>query len=110
MASELTEVCGFQMGTVEKGWHQGTDVTCVSRAARTHLLEAYVTPLRNPLPVVRIPLRATDHDVLLSIQPLIDRCYRMGAYWNSDHENVPGPELPPEERDWVTERVRAAGS
>jgi len=84
-------------------------ITCVSRAARAHLLEAYVTQLRNPLPVVSIPLRATDHDVLLSIQPLIDRCYRMGAYWNADHQNVPGPELTSDERDWVTERVRAAG-
>jgi len=84
-------------------------VTCVSRAARTHLLEAYVTPLRNPLPVVRIPLRATDHDVLLPIQPLLNRCYRMGAYWNADHQNVPGPELTAEERDWVTDQVRAAG-
>ena len=84
-------------------------ITCVSRAARTHLLEAYVTPLRNPLPVVRVPLRVTDHDVLLALQPLIDRCYRMGAYWNADQRNVPGPELIVEERDWVEERVRAAG-
>lgn len=84
-------------------------INCVSRAARTHLLEAYVTPLRNPLPVVRVPLRATDHDVLLALQPLIDRCYRMGAYWNADQRNVPGPELIIEERNWVEERVRAAG-
>jgi len=65
--------------------------------------------LASPLPVIRVPLRETDPDVLLALQPLIDRCYRMGAYWNADHETLPGPDVPADERAWITERVRAAG-
>ncbi len=83
---------------------QGTHyTTCVSRAARPHLIEVYATPLREPLPVLSIPLRAQDKDVLLPLQPLIDRCHRMGAYWNADYDHLPGPGLPADEAAWVAE-------
>ncbi len=84
-------------------------LACVGRAARMHLLEGYVTPLREPLPVLSIPLRESDRDVLLPLQPLVDRCHRMGAYWNADYTTLPSPEWPPEEIEWINGRLRDAG-
>jgi hypothetical protein len=84
-------------------------ISCVSRMTYPQRREVYVTALRDPLPTLRIPSRATDSDVILALQPLVDRCYRMGAYWNVDQTNVPAPALAEEEATWVAERVMAAG-
>lgn len=35
-------------------------------------------PLRERLPVNRVPLRPTDADVMLELQPLIDPCHQRG--------------------------------
>jgi hypothetical protein len=50
---------------------------------------------------VRIPLRQSDQNVVLALQPLVDRCYRMGGYFNEEHRLVPGPPLSAEEAAWV---------
>lgn len=82
---------------------------CVYRAPSTTKLEVYATSLREPLPNLSIPLRRTDKDVVLALQPLVDRCHRMGGYWDADYRNVPAPPLPEEESAWVNERLQAAG-
>jgi len=84
-------------------------IVCVSRAAKPHQKEYYQTRLTSALPNVRIPLRAEDRDVVLPLQQLVDRCYRMGAYWNENHANLPNPPLEEEEMVWVEERLKAAG-
>jgi hypothetical protein len=54
---------------------------CVYRAAVAQpCYEVYRVPLRERLPVIRIPLRATDADVPLDLQALIDQCDRNGGY------------------------------
>ncbi len=70
--------------------------------------EVYRLPLREPLPNIRIPLRTTDPDAILRLQPLINRCYRMGGYWSADHRNVPEPALPEDDAKWATGVVAAA--
>lgn len=84
-------------------------IVCVTRAANAARKEYYQTGLRDPLPNVRIPLRAEDHDAVLPLQSLVDRCYRMGGYWNESFTDVPGPALEPEEAAWVQERLKAVG-
>lgn len=54
---------------------------CVTRALIPDRHEVYPAPLQEPLPVVPIPLRPGDDDVTLSLQSLIDRCYRDGRYF-----------------------------
>ena len=71
--------------------------------------EVYHCPLRKPLPVIRVPLRATDPDAPLALQPLIDRCYQTGRYWHIDHAANPEPPLSTEDTVWVDECLRAAG-
>ncbi|MFN0076087.1 MAG: DUF4058 family protein [Prosthecobacter sp.] len=84
-------------------------LVCVTRAANPARKEVYETPLREMLPNVRIPLRQSDADVILALQPLVDRCYRMGGYFNENHRLVPGPQLGVEDQAWVAEQVQAAG-
>ena len=81
----------------------------VCRAWRPGTREVYCCPLRERLPAVRIPLRPTDPDLALDLQPLIDRCYELGRYYKDNFEVVPDPPFPPEEAAWVEERLRAAG-
>ncbi|MEO8353841.1 MAG: DUF4058 family protein [Chthoniobacteraceae bacterium] len=71
--------------------------------------EVYLCPLRDPLPTIRVPLRFTDPDVPLAIQPLIDRCYRSGRYWLADCTRNPEPPVAGEDLPWIDERLRAAG-
>jgi len=82
---------------------------CVSRALSPHLREVYSCPLREPLPAFRVPLRSTDPDAVLDLQPLIDRCYEAGRYDLSPHDRNPEPPLPEDEAAWVNERLTAAG-
>jgi hypothetical protein len=84
-------------------------LTSVFRAPTSFRLEVYVTSMREPLPNISIPLRPADKDVVLALQPLVNRCHRMGAYWNADYQHVPGPVLPEDELAWVNEQVKAAG-
>lgn len=42
--------------------------------------EVYRVSLRERLPAVNIPLRPTDADVVLDLQPLLERSYEMGRY------------------------------
>jgi hypothetical protein len=81
---------------------------CVTRAATASVREVYPIALRNALPNIRIPLRPRDADPILQLQPLIDRCYRMGGYWSADHDHVPPPDLPREDAEWVADRVASA--
>jgi hypothetical protein len=84
-------------------------ITCVTRSSNPSVKEYYQTPLRARLPNVRIPLRPQDPDAVLALQPLVDRCYRMGGYWNEPHTHLPGPPLSSEDTAWVTEQLKAAG-
>lgn len=80
-----------------------------TRARRRSQMEVYYCAFREPLPTIRIPLRVTDADVALELQPLIDRVYRTGRYWQISHRDIPAPELPPVDADWAIERLRQAG-
>lgn len=81
----------------------------VNRAHRTHLTEVYPCPLREPLPVVRVPLRRGEPDAALDLQPLINRCYRLGRYWNANYDEAPNPPLSEDDSKWASERLREAG-
>ena len=81
----------------------------VRRAARHSEREVYCCPLAKRLPAVRIPLRPTDRDIVLDLQPLIDRCYELGRYYKGRFDEIPDPPLSTEEAAWVEERLRAAG-
>lgn len=84
-------------------------LVCVSRPhTGLRRREVYLSPLRQRLPVIRVPLRLGDPDAPLAIQPLVDRCYRLGRHWLTAYARPLDPPLPTEESAWVAERLRMA--
>ncbi len=86
-------------------------LVCVARqqVGYANRREVYPCSMREPLPTIRVPLRAGDPDVPLALQPFIDRVYRTGRYWKADYRQKLKPPLRPEDAVWVDERLTAAG-
>jgi hypothetical protein len=84
---------------------------CVYRAIATPPCdEIYRVPLRERLPVMRIPLRSTDPDVSLDLQTVIDQCYRNGGYDEDiDYSVEPDPALDVANARWADTLLREAG-
>jgi len=82
---------------------------CVRRAKHPGRVEIYRAPLREPLPNIPIPLRATDRDIVLQLQPLIAACYRDGSYRRINYRNEPAPRLGEDDAAWADELLRGRG-
>ncbi len=82
-------------------------VACVRRARERNVAEVYAMPLRQPLPNIRVPLRATDEDVVLRLQELIDDCYRDGP--RLDYRVDPVPRLRESDARWIDSILREKG-
>jgi hypothetical protein len=76
---------------------------CVFRATRPVERELYPSPLRARLPVIRVPLRPADADVVLDLQPLIDQCHERGHYHLLNYRLALDPPLSSEDAAWVDE-------
>jgi hypothetical protein len=87
-------------------------MACVYRATWKQIgrKEAYRIPLRERLPVIRIPLRADDSDIVLDLQELIDQAYESGRYDRTiDYTIPPLPDLDPDDAEWADQLLKAAG-
>jgi len=82
---------------------------CVNRSILPDRRELYPCPLRERLPAIRIPLRPTDPDIPLDLQPLIDRVYELGRYWRSKWLEPLVPPLAEEDTVWARECLTTAG-
>jgi hypothetical protein len=82
---------------------------CVQRSSQPTRWEAYAVPLRTPIPPIRVPLREGDADVVLELQPLIDRAYAAGGHDDIDYSKPPDPPLSAEDDAWADELLRKAG-
>lgn len=72
----------------------------------------YLQPiwLADRLPDVPIPLRSTDEQVKLALQPLLDNAYMNGRYSRRlDYHTPLDPPLSPQEAAWADDLLRAAG-
>ena len=79
------------------------------RAARHSSFEVWRWTLRERIPAFRIPLRETDADIALDLQPLLDRCYEAGRYYLDRHDASLIPPFSPDDAAWVEARLQAAG-
>lgn len=78
---------------------------CVHRT-RSDQLELVRWQVRDPLPNVAIPLRSDDSDVILHLEPVLNRCYEEGAYaYELDYDADPVPKLSHEDTLWARERI-----
>jgi hypothetical protein len=77
----------------------------VKRAGQANRREVYRPLLREPLPVIRIPLRRGERDVFIDLQPLINQVYEAGRYHLLDYGRFPDVPLPPADQEWLREKI-----
>ena len=82
---------------------------CVMRASRPKSVEMYRASFREPLPTIKIPLRASDRDVVLNLQQLVYECYEKGGYHSINYHIDPVPALTPQDADWANELLASKG-
>ena len=82
---------------------------CVGRSWGRGSYELYPAPLRETLPVIRVPLRETDNDVPLDLQALLEQAYMDGAYDDLDYTAEPNPPLDPADAAWTGALLREKG-
>jgi len=83
---------------------------CCRRGWKSFEFEYFPIPLRERLPILPIPLRQEDSDVVLDLQALIDECYATGRYGDDiDYREEPEPPLSPEDAGWTDRLLREAG-
>jgi hypothetical protein len=81
----------------------------VRRAWAPTVWEVYPLALRIPLPRVPIPLRHSDADVGLDLQPLMERVYAAGGHDDIDYSRPADPPLPDDDAAWADDLLRKAG-
>lgn len=91
-------------------WPSEPHQIIVTRRGQVRHHEVYPCPLREPLPVFRIPLRRHEPDLLFDLQPSIDRCYERGRYWLLDYRSDPLPALSEADLAWAREILSQADS
>jgi hypothetical protein len=84
-------------------------LVCVRRAWAPEIWEVYPMVLRDRLPRVPVPLRRTDADVGLDLEPLIERVYAAGAHDDIDYSRPIDPPLEGDDRAWADDLLRSAG-
>jgi hypothetical protein len=86
-----------------------TYVGCVRRAVRPSQVAVNLMPLDQPLKPMRIPLRPSDEDVILQLQPLVEIAYDRGRYDTLDYSRPLDPPLVGAEAEFAERVLKAAG-
>jgi hypothetical protein len=81
-------------------------IVSVSRRPRCEL---YPIALRSPLPLINIPLAASDPDVVLDLQAEVAEVWERGPFRKLVPYDRPPPGLSAEDREWCRECLTAAG-
>ena len=79
----------------------------IRRGGEPRRWTVYSLGLRHPLPDIPVPLRSSDADVLLSLQPLIERVYTAGGHDDIDYRNPPKPPLEPDDAAWAESLLKS---
>ena len=82
---------------------------CIYRGWKPDCVAVHAMRLSRALPAIPVPLRPTDEELKLDLQPLVATCYRNGRYDTIDYRAEPIPPLAPPEAVWSDELLRAAG-
>jgi hypothetical protein len=82
----------------------------VSRAQDRPEVDVWSIGLRDPLPVIPIPLRPGDGDAHLDLQAVVNRVYDVAGYEHYVYGSEPEPGLKGEDRKWAEEVLKASES
>lgn len=81
----------------------------VFRAAHPAEQQVYPIRLRERLPAIHLPLRPTDADVVLDLQPIIDQCHERGRYHLLNCRLDLTPPWAPEDARWANQLLADHG-
>jgi hypothetical protein len=82
----------------------------VSRADQRTRTRFYPISVRQPLPVIAVPLRGKDPEALLDLGEVFRTVYDWGAYEISvDYRKPPRPPLSADDAKWAKELLRGSG-
>ena len=82
-------------------------VVSVSVAERRPVLDLWTIGLRDPLPVLPVPLRGGGI-VPFDLRLVLDRVYEASEYERTLYRHPPDPPLPPADADWAAEILAGA--
>ncbi len=82
---------------------------CVYRDIIPDQIELYAAPLQMPLPNIPVPLRPTDPDAVLQLQPLIDTCYQDGRYYRINYQLEPRAKFDGPLQSWIQSHLQERG-
>ena len=82
----------------------------ISRGDRRPYCEVYPWSVRDPLPMLPIPLLAPDPDVEVDLGPAFAEAYRRGRYDRlvKYHEPPPPPSFSQADAEWIVATIRTA--
>jgi hypothetical protein len=89
----------------------GVYYAVVARGARFPLAEVYRWTVRDALPLLPIPLREPDPDILIELAALVTRVYDLGRYARTLRRVASLPDTAPlnlDDRSWVESLVKHA--
>lgn len=90
--------------------HRTPYQVCVRRGWEPQAVQIYAVPLRQRLPIIRVPLRQTDAEVPLDLQTLLAQGYRNGGYDDDlDYRFAPDPPLSADDDQWADALLRSQG-
>ena len=73
-----------------------------TKRAGTGMRREILRPLlREPLPVIRIPLRKGEKDVFIDLQTLVNQVHEVGRYHMLDYRRLPEAPLSPADQEWL---------
>lgn len=97
----------FPISTIEDV-HQCIYAAFVWRARRPSEVSYFRLPLRERLGGIPIPLRPTDREIVLDLQPIVDRIYRTGRYGKFNlYERQLRPPLSESDAQWCQEILKS---
>jgi hypothetical protein len=89
--------------------HRSLYQVWIWRATDANRVAIYRVPLRDRLPAIPVPLRSTDADVVVDLQPILDLCYQNGGYDDIDYRATLSPPLNEDDSDWANALLREKG-
>ncbi|MEO1147441.1 MAG: DUF4058 family protein [Cyanobacteria bacterium J06638_22] len=82
----------------------------ISRSDRCPSGQLYAFNVRQPIPVVAVPLAAENEEILLNLQTVLHRLYQRGRYHLAiDYQKSPQPSFSKEETEWMDTLLEEAG-
>lgn len=82
-------------------------VVARAESGRPRVAEVWPIALREPLPVIPVPLRPPDADVTVDLQALLQDVYDASTYDRVIYEESPQPRLSPDDHTWADALVAA---